>query len=119
MPAVGPRGGENPFKTHGGNNVRVLVKGKVVKFPRIKRGKSRRKDHRPHMQGFLFFRIRKIDGTGGADFFTGPAAIFFQVDACLRVNGIFQGDRLGIGDINRFSFAQGFIIFIVHFFRTF
>jgi hypothetical protein len=65
-------------------------------------------------------RVLKIDGTGGADLLAGAAAsFFFEVNTLLRVDGIFQGHRLGVGDIYSLAFDQPGIVMIHHLFGTF
>ena len=61
----------------------------------------------------------EIDGVGGADFFTGPAFLFLDVNAAVAVDTVFQGYRLGVLDIGGFAFDDPRVIRIHNFFRTF
>jgi hypothetical protein len=63
-------------------------------------------------------RLVKVDGVGGADFFTGPAFLFLDVNAAVAIDTIFQGHRLGVFDIGGFAFDDPCVVGINDFFRT-
>jgi len=57
-------------------------------------------DDGPHMKRDVFGLIFIIDGPGRTKFFTRPAFSFGQKKALRVINGVFQGNRLGVLHIN-------------------
>jgi hypothetical protein len=51
--------------------------------------------------------------------FAGLAGAFLEIDAVIRIDGIFQGHRLAVLDINRLALGQAHVVLIRHFLRAF
>jgi hypothetical protein len=77
------------------------------------------KNHGSHLEGKLFLRVIEFDGTGGAKFFTGFTFAFDKVNTMLGIYGVFQGYRLGVLHMSRFTLDESCIVLIVNLFRTF
>jgi len=110
------RRGEDSFKFQGCDHVGKRRVGVGVIATRIKGFEPRRHDQRAHIQGDFRFLFIKIDGPRGAEFFTCPALSFLEIDAIILVDDVFEGNGLGIGDVDGFTLDQAFIIDVVYFF---
>ena len=62
--------------------------------------------------------IIKINGSGRAEFLTGPAFPFLEIDAVILINDIFERYRLRVGHINRLALYQALVIDVIDFFRA-
>jgi hypothetical protein len=89
------------------------MKLRVIRFAAIGQ------DNGSYMEGDLFEFVIEIDGTGRAQLFTVPAFALGQVEALIRINGIFQRDGLSILHIDGFAVAQRAVIIIYHLFGAF
>jgi len=63
--------------------------------------------------------ILEIDGAGRTEFLTRLASAILEIDAVIRIDGIFQGNRLGISQGNRFGRNQPFIVKVSNFLGAF
>ncbi len=120
MTAGGAASRQYPFKFHTGNHVWQPVVLIIVQAVGVKRLVSGRQDNRTYADGNIFFLILKINGAGGTEFFTDPAAaLLLKIDASISFDHIFQGYRLGVGHIDGLAFVQPFIKCINGFSRAF
>jgi hypothetical protein len=76
-------------------------------------------DDRPCLNRHFSFLVLKVDGLGRTEFLADLASSFREKDAVDRVDGIFQRNRLGILDVNRFSLADARIVLIINLRRAF
>ena len=72
--------------------------------------------YRPGVNGQFFGLILKNYGVSGAEFFTGLTFAIFKVDTIFFINGVLQGNRLGVFHIGRLAFAKPGVIFVEHLF---
>jgi len=119
MAVGGAPGGKDPFKFNGCDHIGEFGILEIVQLGRVKGFEPGRHDDGTHIQGQDFFLVLVIDGPGGTDLGAGAAFILQEFQADGRVNGIFQGDSLGVRHIDGLSLIQALIIFIIGFARTF
>ena len=121
VPLVRSGGTQNALEFHTGNDIRIravtINRGNI----RNKRLKPGSKDDGSHFDSVDFVLLVEVHGICRTEFFTGFAFAFLslKIDAGLRVNGIFQGNRLRVLDVSGFSFVQVAVEFVVHLFGTF
>jgi hypothetical protein len=119
MAVGGAAGGQNPFKFNGCDHIGEFGILEIVQLGRVKGFEPGRHDDGAHIQGQDFFLVLIINGPGGTDLGAGAAFVLQEFQADGRVNGIFQGDGLGIRHIDGLSLVQTLIIFIIGFARAF
>jgi hypothetical protein len=115
VPPQGPGGRKHSFKFQAGDNIGgTLVPIDIINF-RIEDLTPGGKNDGPCPDGQFSFLILKIDSLCRAEFLADLASPFGKKDAMGRVNGILQGNGLGIPHMDRFSLGKSRIIFIVDF----
>jgi hypothetical protein len=119
MAVGGAAGGQNPFKFNGCDHIGESGILEIVQPGRVKGFEPGRHDDGTHIQGQDFFLVLIINGPGWTDLGAGAAFVLQEFQADGRVNGIFQGDGLGIRHIDGLSLVQTLIIFIIGFARAF
>ena len=85
----------------------------------IEHGTAGADNHRTNLNGQFFRLVFKIDGAGRAIFFAGLALSVLKIDTIVCINGVLEGDRLGVLHIDRLAFAETRIVFIIHLFGAF
>jgi hypothetical protein len=75
-------------------------------------------DNGSHVKCEILLLVIEPDGIGGAEFFTGLALSIFEVNAIFRVEGVLEGDGLGIFDEGRLSLIKSCFVFIDYLFRA-
>jgi hypothetical protein len=86
---------------------------------RIIRLETGRQDDRAGSDGPLLLSLFEIDRVGGTEFLAGSAFPLLEINAFLRVNGVLEGNRLGVLDVNRLAFDQPLVEGVIHLFGTF
>jgi hypothetical protein len=113
MPAKGPGGRKHSFKFKAGDDVRgALVTVDIISL-RIKDFTARGDDDRPGLNGQFLFFVLKIDGLCRTEFFTDLTSPFGKKDTMNRINGILQGNCLGILYMDGLSLGKPCIIFTI------
>ena len=104
VPLEGTGSAQNALKLQAGDHIgqgAVLIS---VILLGIVRSKARGQDHRAHVNLTDLALLVEVHGAGGTEFFAGLAfAALFEVNAGVRVDGIFQGYRLGIKHVGGFA----------------
>jgi hypothetical protein len=79
----------------------------------------RRNDDGTGLDGQFSLFILEIDGLRRTELFTDSASPLDEKEAVSRINGILQGNRLGILYMDRLALAKACIIFVIDLGRTF
>jgi len=119
MTAIGAGSRENSLELQAGDNVGVFGVAEGVVDRRIKSPAPLSQNNRPHVQGEFPFLIVKVYGLGGTKFLAGFAFAFFEINALVRINNVFQRNRLGVLHIDGLALAQIAVVGIRYFFRAF
>ncbi len=110
MPAVRTRGGQNPLHLQRGNHVGMLGVIVGVEFRWIERLESGSQHYRPHIEIDGLFLLIEIHRIGGTKFNAGATFLFLDVNARIALNGVFQGNSLGIFNVRCFALDQPRIV---------
>ncbi len=104
--------GENALKFHAGYDVWIAGILVNIIFRGIKGLESTCQYDGAYidLEGLLL--VIKFDGVCRAEFFTGLALAFLEIDTFCRINSIFQRDGLGIRYIGCLSFGKAFVKFV-------
>ena len=119
MTRRGPSGGKDPFKFHTGDDIWQFGMLVIIQMQWVKSFKTGRYDNGTHVERSLSCHVIEVDGIGGTNLFAGAAFALFEKDTPIRIDGIFEGYRLGIGDIYGLALDDPFVEFIGCFGRTF
>jgi hypothetical protein len=71
------------------------------------------------MKGDLLLLVVEIHSAGRAEFLTGPALAFFEIDTVITVDHILQRNGLRVVNIDGLSLHEALVVFAVHLFRAF
>ena len=119
MPAVGTRCRKNPLEFQAGYDIGGLTISINIMGGGIVNLATVGKNHGTHLEGKIFLHVIEFDGTGGTKFFTGFTFAFDKVNTMFGIDGVFQGYRLGVLHMSRFTLDESCIVFIVNLFGTF
>ena len=106
VPFRGSGGRQDALHFNGGDNVGQAGVAVVVELRWIKGLESGGEDDGADVQGFGLFLLVKIHRVGRAEFFAGAALAVLEIDAVVMIDGIFQGNGLGIFHIGGLAFDK-------------
>jgi hypothetical protein len=115
MAARGTAGGQDSFEFDAGHYIGEIGIPVALHGGRIVRLQAGRENHRAHMERDLFFRVIELDGAGRTEFLACPALALLEINAVIPVNHVFQGNRLGVGDVYGLSLSEVLVIGVIHF----
>ncbi len=94
---------KNSFVFQAGDDIGPASVAVFPFYTRIKRLKSSGQNHGPCIQPDDFIFLIKRDGLIFTNLFANAAFSLCEIAAALFINGIYQGNRLRIGNINGFA----------------
>jgi hypothetical protein len=119
MTLRGPGRTEHPLELQAGHHVLEFFITVLPERPRIDGFEPQCKDEGSHFDLIALPLLRKIYRLSRAEFLAGSTFSLFKIDAVFRVNGILQGNSLGVSHISCLALAQTLVEFITHSARTF
>jgi hypothetical protein len=90
-----------------------------IKGRGVVRHKTRAQHDGAHIQCQVPLLIVKLDCLGGTEFLAGAALVLQEIDAVFGINGIFEGDGLGIFYIGGLSFGKSLVELVPDLFWAF
>jgi len=119
MTSIGTRCRKHSLKFEAGDDIgRTMIAIDIVDL-RIEDFTPRRNDDGTSLDAQLSLFILEIDGLRRTELFTDSASPLYEKEAVGRINGILQGNRLGILYMDRLALAETCIIFVIDLGRTF
>lgn len=119
MPLRGSARAEHPLELQAGDDIPEFFVTVLPESLRIDRFEPWGEDQSSHFDFLALCLLREIDRVCRADFFAGQTLSFFKIEAMLRINGILQGNSLGVSHIGCLAPAQTLVKFILHLTRAF